>query len=250
MSYPILTGGSFDFIRESYTLLAEELEDVLRQPKELFSNSIKNDILGGILAKVDNALLVYDLDTDQKDEVRTLGETAYATILEAFKNEFVSSADSIETAFSDISQRSLAETIYKYIYLQRRDVLMAYLLSEFFNNRAQFSKQYKTVDSKKDITYQSIRSELTIKNPDYYILLMNYTSIVNDILTDDETSIIDIFTSVEMGEEEAEMLNALFEGSAPDARAIMVESLLSSDFYHDFLSDFRFQLSNVIKQAV
>jgi hypothetical protein len=249
MSLPIMS-GSLDLIAESYSVLATELESTLSSPKDLYSNVQLNDILALLVNKIDNIKLSYDIDDEQSDELRTLANTSYQTILDAFKTEFPETADAIETEFQDSSNTFLAEVIYKYLYIGRRSLLMTYLVDATLRNRAALAKSYRTPDSKKDITYQAIRSEFPIRNPDYYILLMNYSQICEDILTDENLDIMDIFNNTDLSEDESDALEQLFTGNGVSAIQVIVKSLIESFSYSEFVSSFRLALANEVKHVV
>jgi hypothetical protein len=249
MSLPILS-GSLDLISESYSVLATELESVLSNPKDLYSNVQLNDILALLTNKIDSIKFSYDIDEEQSDDLRTLANTSYQTIIDAFKAEFPETADVIETEFNDSSNAFLAELIYKHLYIGRRSLLMAYLVDTTLRNRTTLAKSYRTPDSKKDITYQAIRSEFPIRNPDYYILLMNYNQICEDILTDENLDIMDIFNNTDLSEDESDALERLFTGNGVSAIQEIMKSLISSFSYSEFVSSYRFALANEIKHVV
>lgn len=246
MSLPLMT-SALELLSEPYSLLASELESVLSNPEDLYSNVHLNDMLSVIINKLDAIKFSYDLDADQLSELSACTATTYQTIIDAFKVEFPSTADAIESEFPESSMPFLAEIIYKYLYIGRRQLLMNYLISTTIGKRVQLAKGFRTPDFKKDITYQAIRSEFPIKNPDYYVLLMNYNQLSLDILTDEGLDIMDIFNSTDLTEDEHDALTSLFNNNGVEAYQEITKSLVASFSFQEFVSSFRFSLATEIK---
>ena len=248
MATPIMS-GSMDLIQESYSVLSSELESILSNPEDLYTNVRLSDIMAVLLNRIDNIRLNYDIDSDQEEDLRTLSNTIYQTVIDAFKEEFPDTADSIETEFQDGSNAFLSEIIYKYLYIGRRNLLLDYAVSTTLSKRTNLAKSYRTPDSKKDITYQAIRADFPIRNPDYYILLMNYSSICNDILLDENLDIMDIFNNTDLTEDEADTFERLFTGNGVEVAKVIMSSLTKSFAYPEFLNAYKLALANEIKSV-
>ena len=236
-----------DIMRENYDVLASELESLLSQPSELFTRLGHSDVLSILQGKMDNIRVNYDIDYDGQQELRSLEEDINGTILNTFKKEFVDHADTIDTEFSDSSLKGVAAFIYQYLYIGRKDLLLNYLLEYTLTNRAAIAKRYKTNDSKKDITYQAIRAELVIRNPDYYILIMHSHSICEDVLFDEELDLLEVFELTDMSEDESDITERLFEYNGTLAMQTLSNSLKDSAYFNDFKNTFKSRLSDVIK---
>lgn len=244
-----LLSPTLTFLQNDYELLEEELVSMLNTTNELFSNFEKNDILGGLLAKIDNVLLTYDLAESDKSDIKHSVNSIYSLVLQVFKKEFSEIGETIDTTFQDMSLNIVAETIYKYIYAERKQLLLEYVSAFIFTNKATFVKSYKSADDKKDMSFHALKKEVTLRNSDYYTIILNIDTIVSDILTDENTSILEILACTEMSEEESEILEAIFEGDQLNSREILIRSLLDSEYYRDFVTDIKTNTINALTSA-
>lgn len=249
MNATLTTDTSADFISETYELLQEELSLTSLNVSELYSTFPKNDILGGILAKIDSVRKQYNLTQENSEQLTALAHATYAAVFAAAIREFPDIEDAVLTGFDDAEQRAVAMAIYNYLYLQRRNVLKDYLTGTIFANRTLLSEQYKNADQKKDIAYQSIRTEFPFTNSDYYPLILNLRSIATDYLTSDTVSITDALGYTEVSENELDMLTEVFSQIGRGVMQRIGESLVASEHFRDFLADLKLDLLRVLQSA-
>lgn len=248
MDYVITTPDSI--LREGYSILEIELESTLENVNELYFGRTPSDILTVLLKKIKLVKLGYpqEFDYDVMQELIALENTIYVKIIAAFEKEFFNGELYFAEHFQDISSHTIADFIYKYFYLQRREIVDNYLSNTLFANRTNLAKRYKTSAAKKDITYQAIRSELKVSSPDLYIVVMHACNICEDLLLDDNLDIVTLFGHSELDETEEELLHRLFEFNGVDICQILTNNLRSSTSFDYYKSLFKNHVFNMAQK--
>jgi hypothetical protein len=243
-----IISGDRDIIRENYVLLADELDSTLSLDNigELFSADPVSDLLGALMVKIDSAKQIEDLDYDTQNELKELEDEISESITIAFSNEFPDLADVLNTEFNETSKNPLVEFIYKYFYIKRREVCLNYLLEKTLSAKSSFIKKYKTGDIKRDLGYQTAKSEMKdLKNPEHYILLLAANDIIADLLGDDNLNIHELLTMTDMEEDELEISLVLCDNdSGVLAMNTIYNSLINSNYLDEFRSAFKNALFN------
>ena len=244
----VLISGNPDAIRQNYEVIQEDIDQVLTDPRELFTSAPLSDSLGLLQNKVDAVRIAYELDYETQNEIRELQDTINNSVIAAFGKEFPMLADAIDTNTIGVSITPIAEFVYGQLYLLRKKHFMTFLLEYVLSNRSALAKRYKTADSKKDIGYQKVRAEVEVRNPEYYLLVLNSNEICDDILGDENTDILDMMQRIEFTEDEEMIYQSLFEYNGLEAYQLFTNSLLTSPYYDEFRSTFKVNLLNAIKK--
>ena len=244
----VMISGNPDAIRQNYEIIQEDIDQVLSDPRELFTTAPLSDSLGLLQNKVDAVRIGYELDYETQNDIRELQDSINTTVLTAFGKEFPMLVDAIDTNFSGVSVTPITEFIYGQLYLLRKAHFMTFMLDFVLSNRANLAKRYKTPDSKKDIGYQKVRAEVTVRNPEYYLLILNSNELCDDILGDENTDISEIMTRIDLTEDQEEVAYSLFEHNGTEAFQQLAKSLLTSPYYDEFKSTFKVNLLNGIKK--
>ena len=247
MTLPIISGDR-DIIRENYVLLANELDSTLSLENvgELFAPESPSDLLGALMVKIDSAKQYDDLDFDTANELNELEEEIFNSIRLAFGTEFPELADLLYTEFNDISQNPLIEFIYKFFYIKRRELCLNFLVERVLTKRSTLVKAYKTAEIKKDLSYQTAKSEMKeLKNSEYYVLLMSAGELVEDILGDDSLTYATVLGYTDMEEEELEISDILCNNlNGTTAMTNIYQSLVNSEYLDEFKATFKNRLFN------
>lgn len=218
-----------DFVRESYATLDGALEDFLSNKTDLFSASPRNDFLEGLMTRIDSAKLSDDLDSDDKDELRSLENALYHRIIAHFRKDYAVNEEEIANIFENAQiTKFYIQKIYDIFYTEKREILINFLANFIFNNKNDFSKQYKSQVSKKDYEYYSLRKDLALAKPEYYCIIIKAVELVNDILEDTESfNFREILLESDLELEDVETIYPLFDNSA-DNFARFIDTLIGS----------------------
>lgn len=248
MDYVLTTPDSI--LREGYSILEIELESTLENVNELYFGRTPSNILSVLLKKIKAVKLGYpeEFDYDVMQELIALEDTIHVKIISAFEKEFFDGELYFSEHFQDISSHIIADFIYKYFFLQRRQVVDSYLANTLFVNRTNLAKRYKTSAAKKDITYQAIRSELTVSSPDLYIVVMHACNICEDLLLDDNLDIITLFSHYELEEAEEELFHRLFEYNGVSVCQTLTTNLRNSTSFDYYKSLFKNHVFNMAQK--
>ena len=92
----VLISGNPDAIRQNYEVIQEDIDQVLSDPRELFTPAPLSDSLGLLQNKVDVVRINYELDYETQNEIRELQDTINNSVIGAFGKEFPMLVDAID----------------------------------------------------------------------------------------------------------------------------------------------------------
>ena len=200
-----------DLIREGYSIMETLFEDLLENPSELYVNENPLDIVSILLEKIDIVKKEYNLDYDIFNELCYLENEVYTKILDAFNKEFLEDGEKVEDLVESLSTRVLAMFIYNTFYLNRRSNILEYLVESTLNKRKSLVKQFKTPDTRWDLTYYAIRSGLKLNDNDYYVVLMFSNDIFDTFIGDEDVNINEYLLYSDIDEQFEEIISELFQ---------------------------------------
>ena len=116
---------------------------------------------------------------------------------------------------------------------------MEFSLIYFFTNKKELCSNYKNMVNK-DLTYNHIKNRIELKNTNYYTLFYCYKEILTSILEADNISILEVFQSSSLSQEELEVLETIFENSNQTEEYVKYMKGLSTvpEYYNEFCSEF------------
>ncbi|WP_368880311.1 hypothetical protein [Proteus mirabilis] len=226
---------SFDFIDESYTILNESLDEALGNKKDLFNSVLPNNFLDGIMNRIDTFKMENReelIANENMGEIVDLEMNVVNCVVQHFRKDFDANDAHIEYLTQELnSARMLAHLIHDNLYMNRRELIINFLVNYILQNKKDFIALYKKPENRKDIYYQSLREQLKLKKPDNYTLIMFCNEICLQIVTD--TNALEIGTFFDLSEvdlDDAEQLKDLFSSSSDNFQKLFVGLDMETEF--------------------